>query len=82
MRTKIGEIVVVTNKTKKTNANSHYHAVWTADKGRPTPLLMTSIELMEIKERANKNKGDLPLLYIPTPKRQGIFRRIIGRFRR
>jgi len=82
MRTKIGEIVRVTNKTKKTNASSHYYAVWTDDKGRPTPLLITTVELIELKERANKNKGDLPLLYMPTPKKPGIFRRLIRKLRR
>ena len=82
MRTKIGEIVRVENKTKKTNASSHYYAVCTNDKGKPTPLLITSVELIELKERANKNKGDLPLLYIPTPEKPGFFRRLVKRLRR
>ncbi len=82
MKSKIGEMVRVVNKTKKTNASSHYTAIWTDDKGRPTPLLITDIELISLKERAGKNKGDLPLLEIPIPIRPGIFRRMFGRFRR
>jgi hypothetical protein len=82
MRSKIGEIVRVLNKTKKTNASQHYNAIWTDDKGRPTPLLITDVELIDLKERANRNKGDLPLLDIPIPEPPGIFRRLFGGFRR
>ena len=80
MKAQIGHITKVKNLNRKTNANHHYFSVWAMDSGKPTPLLMTDAELVSLKERADKNKVDLPLLNVPIPKKKSFFARLFGKF--
>jgi|TARA_R110002051_G_scaffold69161_1_gene124397 hypothetical protein len=82
MRARIGQITRVFNKTRRGNSNKHYLAVWAEDDGKPTALLITEQELNNLRERADKNRNDLPLLEIPIPRRRSLFSRFFRNSRR
>jgi len=80
MKALIGHITKVKNINRKTNAKHHYFSIWAMDAGKPTPLLITDVEIEALKKRANRNKVDLPLLDIPIPKeKKSFFDRLFGR---
>ena len=78
MKAQIGHITKVKNLNRKNNANHHYYSIWTMDEGKPTPLLITNTELESLKQRADKNKVDLPLLQVPIPRKKSFFERLFG----
>jgi|TARA_B100000959_G_C14620101_1_gene475804 hypothetical protein len=69
-RMKLGIMMRVFNRGKRTSANSHYIAVWIKDPELRTytPLLLTQSELRRAGERVNKNKEDMPFLDMPKPR--------------
>ena len=82
MKTRIGQITRVFNKRRKGNASKHYFALWAEDSGKPVALLITEQELNGLRERADKNSNDLPLLEIPIPRRRSFFNRFFRNSRR
>ena len=82
MKARIGQITRVFNKTRRGNSNRHYLAVWAEDDGKPTALLITEQELNNLRERADKNRNDLPLLEIPIPRRRSLSNRFFRNSRR
>lgn len=82
MKTRIGQITRVFNKTRKGNACKHYFALWAEDSGKPVAMLITEHELTVLRERADKNRNDLPLLEIPIPRRRSFFNRFFRNSRR
>jgi hypothetical protein len=82
MKARIGHITRVFNKTRKGNSNKHYLAIWAEDGGSPIALLITEQELSNLRERADKNRNDLPLLEIPIPRRRSLFGRFFRNSRR
>jgi len=63
LKLKLGRILEVDNKRKHKAANSKYSLVYlegfykTKD-GKPTPYLFTTAQLVEARDRAQKNKED------------------------
>ena len=51
----------IKNKNKKSNEDNSYYFVAHIDSaGEVTPLLLTDIEFNKAKQRASKNKEDVP----------------------
>ena len=51
----------IKNLNRKPNENASYYFVAHVDsEGEVTPLLLTDVEYKKAKERANKNKEDVP----------------------
>lgn len=82
MKTRIGQITRVFNKTRKGNANKHYFALWAENNGEPVAMLITEQELSDLRERADRNGNDMPLLEIPIPRRRSFFNRFFRNSRR
>lgn len=55
----------IKNKNKKGNEdNSYYFVAHVDSSGEVTPLLLTDVEFNKAKQRANKNKEDVPVDFI------------------
>ena len=51
----------IKNLNRKSNENASYYFVAHVDsEGEVTPLLLTDLEYKKAKQRANKNKEDVP----------------------
>jgi len=60
-KAKAGKIIRVENKERKFGANPEYLAIWVENqKGVEYCLLFTERELSVAKDRADKNKEDIP----------------------
>ena len=55
MKALIGHITKVKNINRKTNAKHHYFSIWAMDAGKPTPLLITDVEIEALKTILKKN---------------------------
>jgi hypothetical protein len=55
----------IKNLNRKPNENASYYFVAHVDsEGEVTPLLLTDVEYKKAKQRANKNKEDVPENFI------------------
>ena len=60
-KAKAGKIIKVENKDRKFGANPEYLAIWVeSESGNEHCLLFTERELSVAKDRADKNKEDIP----------------------
>ena len=82
MKTRLGQLTRVFNKTRKGNANKHYLALWAEYNDKPVAMLITEQELEDLRGRADKNCNDLPLLEIPIPRKKSFFSRFFRNSRR
>ena len=82
MKTRLGHITRVFNKTRKGNSNKHYLALWAEYNDKPVAMLITEQELEDLRGRADKNSNDLPLLEIAIPRKKSFFNRFFRNSRR
>jgi hypothetical protein len=63
MKTRLGNLKVVTNTEKKAQESLTYTCVWVKDQsGHKIPLLLTDVELSNAIHRAAKNPEDITSL--------------------
>ena len=67
-KAKLGHLIKALNKCKKSAANKDYKFVYLVDGGKTRVYAFTDNELKRPMDRAEKNKEDVPELYVePKP---------------